>query len=178
MGTTVIKGHMENPFGFWVPDIERYMDIGIHWATQETSDSLGQKIQLAMATTGSAVSVTIIEIGHPSVSIKTTETTSTAPSTTTAYCPGNPVCGGISGECVEAVNDTSRSWHCECSETYDGEACEIRRCPRCLNNGTCVSGTQSPNSEWGCECPEGYQGTLAVLSHIFHTILVLLNNLM
>lgn len=122
----------------------------------ETSASLSQKIELAMASTGASVSVTVIEIGQPSVSISSETTTS--PSTTTAYCPGNPVCGGISGQCVVAVND-SRSWRCECSETYDGEACEIRTCPRCQNNGTCVSGTQSPHSQWSCDCPEGFQGT-------------------
>ena len=169
---------------------------------KETSASLSQKIELAMASTGASVSVTVIEIGQPSVSISSETTTS--PSTTTAYCPGNPVCGGISGQlgrnlddfsvffadyvlmrgicncrfpqsfqlwcskrfltemkstnsqdqrfaprqCVVAVND-SRSWRCECSETYDGEACEIRTCPRCQNNGTCVSGTQSP--QWPAE---------------------------
>lgn len=122
----------------------------------ETSASLSQKIELAMASTGASVSVTVLEIGQVSVSIK--ETTSTSPSTTTAYCPGNPVCGGISGQCIVAVND-SRSWRCECIETYDGEACEIRTCPRCQNNGTCVSGTQSPHSQWSCECLEGFQGT-------------------
>lgn len=124
----------------------------------ETSASLSQKIERAMASTGASVSVTVIDIGQPSVSISETTTSPRSPSTTTAYCPGNPVCGGISGQCVVAVND-SRSWRCECGETYDGEACELRTCPRCENNGTCVRGTQSPHSEWSCECPEGFQGT-------------------
>eukprot|EP00438_Fugacium_kawagutii_P031941 Skav201882 [mRNA] locus=scaffold550:258028:260162:- [translate_table: standard] len=123
------------------------MDEMLRITNSETLESLELKIHVAM---GSSL-VSLTEISQPSVAMATTAAPSTSTST---YCPGHPVCGGIFGQCVA----DDGSWRCQCSETYEGEACELRACPSC-NNGTCIPGTQSPHSPWTCECPEGSHGT-------------------
>ena len=131
--------------------------------SQETPASLSQTLETALAAAGANVSINVLEIGYPIVSIKITSTTTS----TAASCPGNPVCGGLVGQCVMENDANESTLRCQCSETYAGEACDLRVCPMCENNGTCKSGAQDPTSKWTCACPEGYQGISAFDSSRF-----------
>ena len=66
---------------------------------QESLQSLGQTLELALVSAGVPLSLNVTQLGDFALAEKTTTTSTT---TTTLYCPGEPVCGGIQGDCVVA----------------------------------------------------------------------------
>ncbi|CAK9073893.1 unnamed protein product, partial [Durusdinium trenchii] len=123
---------------------------------EEPLSSFGETLSDALDLAGAEVVLVLRAVETPWIEVETTPPPSTT--STTLFCPGEPVCGGLHGVC-EATEEPSKPWQCSCSETYAGPSCAERVCPSCENNGTCSNESQDASGgNWACDCPAGFQG--------------------